>query len=195
MYGMPSGAYTMRMTLAGTTVSQPLQVVPDPRAGSTPAAEREHAAMVVALVAMTADIANELNGLRDVRAQARALAERAKSAPVTGRDAALEALIAGIDSLEAVVVNAPGSMGDPGALDVMSIAPRLNTDVAGLLSAVEGRSGPVTSGEREQLARLRQRAAAFHAAAERVMGADVERVNALLTGSGLAPAIVRKRAP
>jgi hypothetical protein len=151
--------------------------------------------MVVALVAMTADITNELTGLRDVRAQARALADRAKSAPVAVRDAALEALITSVDSLEAVVVNAPGSMGDPGALDVMSIAPRLNTDVAGLLSVVEGRSGPVTSGERGQLERLRQRAAAFHAAAERVMGADVERANALVTGSGLAPAIVRKRAP
>ena len=140
---------------------------------------------------MTAGITNELTDLRDVRSQASALAERAKSAPATGRDAALQALISSIDSLEGVIVNAPGSMGDPGALDVMSIAPRLNTDVAGLLSVVEGRSGPVTSGEREQLARLRQRAAAFHAAAERVMGADVERVNALVTGSGLAPAIVR----
>jgi len=63
-----------------------------------------------------------------------------------------------------------GSMSDPKALDILHFPPKLNTVVAGLLSALEGRSGPVTSGEREQLARLRKRVFAFHAAAQHAVG-------------------------
>ena len=194
MHAMPSGTYTVRMTLGGTTVSQPLEVVPDPRAGSTPAAEREHAAMVATLAATAADINRVLTDLRDVRSQARALAERARSAPIAARDAAIHALIAGIDSLESTVAS-PGASSDPGALDILQITPRLNTDFAGLLSAVEGTSAPVTSGEREQFARLRERASAFQAAAERLMTAEVDRANALVTSSGLTPPIARRRSP
>jgi len=194
MHAMPSGRYTVRMMLGGSTVSQPLEVVPDPRAGGTPASERAHAAMVVALVGMSEDVNRALTDLRDVRTQSRALAERARSPPVAARDAAIQSLLASIDSLEATVASG-GMSGDPGALDVMSVSPRLTTDVAGLLSAVEGTSAPVTSGEREQLARLRARVSAFHAAAERVMSADVERVNTLVTRSGLTPPIARKKSP
>jgi hypothetical protein len=187
---MPSGTYTVRMTLGPTTVSQSLQVVPDPRAGGTPAAEREHAAMVVALASMSAEITGTLTELRAVRSQARELVDRARSVPVAARDAAIHSLIVSIDSLESIVVSAPG-----GGFDILHIAPRLNTDVAGLLSAVEGTSAPVTSGERDQLARLRERASAFHTAAERVLSADVEHVNAQLTASGLTPPITRRRSP
>ena len=135
-----------------------------------------------------------LTDLRDVRTQTRALAEKAKSAPVAARDAALQSLIAHTDSLEALVVN--GSRpGGQGALDVMDISPKLNTDVSGLLSVVEGRSGPVTSGEREQLARLTKRASAFHAGAESAMTAELARVNTLVASSGLTPALARKRSP
>ena len=77
----------------------------------------------------------------------------------------------------------------------MHFTAELNTDVAGLLSAVEGSSALVTSGEREQLARLGARASAFRAAAERVLTADVERVNALVAATGLTPPIARRRSP
>ena len=192
MHAMPSGTYTIRLSLGGTTTSQQLAVSPDPRSGGTLASEREHGAMVVALATMSADINRALSELRDVRTQARTLAERARSAPVPARDAALQTLISRIDSLEAVVVSGGG--GESGALDIMSNPPRLNTDVSGLLSAVEGSSAPVTSGEREQLARLRPRVAAFRSGADRVLTTDLERLNTLLTGSGLT-AIARPKAP
>jgi photosystem II stability/assembly factor-like uncharacterized protein len=168
LHGMPSGTYNVRMTLGGTSVSQPLVVVPDPRSGSTPAAEREHAAMVATLLRMSEDLDGAIANLRDVRTQARGLAERARTAPSGARDAAIQSLIASVDSLETAVVTG-GAAGPPVALDVLNVAPKLNTDIAGLISAVEGISGPVTSGEREQLARLRARAAAFQTAAKRIL--------------------------
>jgi hypothetical protein len=102
--------------------------------------------------------------------------------------------MASIDSLESTVVSG-GSAPEPGALDIMHFTPRLNTDVSGLLSAVEGSSAPVTSGEREQLARLRQRASAFRAAAERVLTTDLERVNTLLRETNMTPLLTRPKAP
>ena len=190
---MPSGNYTVRMTLGSTTVSKPLAVLPDPRAGGTPVSEREHAAMVVTLTTMSADINRTLTELRDVRTQARALVEKASAAPVANRDASLRALIASIDSLESTIV--PASFPEPAPLDIMHFTPRLNTDVSGLLSAVEGSSAPVTSGEREQLARLRQRYSAFRATAERVLGGDMERVNALLRETNLTPLLTKPKSP
>ncbi len=190
VHAMPSGTYTLRMKLGTMVVSQPLRVLPDPRAGGTPADEREHAAMVVALTHGAADLNRDLTELRDVRSQARAVGERAKSAPVADRDAAIQSFIVGIDSLEAKAVSPPIA-----GIDIMHFTPRLTTDVSGLLSAIEGSSAPVTSGEREQLARLRKRAADFHASVERALTADVARINTLLTSSGLTPPIARRPSP
>jgi hypothetical protein len=149
--------------------------------------------MVVTLATMAADINRALTDLRDVRTQARASIDRARAAPVPARDSALRSLVSRIDSLEAAAVSG-AQMSDPGALDVMSYPPTLNTDVTGLLSAIEGSSAPVTSGEREQLARLRPRAAAFRAAADRLLTADLDRTNAQLTSTG-QPQIARPKAP
>jgi hypothetical protein len=190
VHAMPSGTYTARLTLAGTTVSQPFRVLPDPRAGGTPADEREHATMVTSLATMIADVNRLLTELRDVRSQTRALVERASSAPSASRDAALRSMIAGIDSVESTAVTETGG----GGIDIMHFTPKLNTDLSGLLSAVEGSSAPVTSGEREQFARLRTRFAALRASAERLLTSDLSRVNSLITSSGLTP-LTRRPSP
>ena len=184
VHGMPTGQYSVRMSLGRTTVSQSLTVVPDPRAGSTPSAEREHASMVATLSTMSTDLDRAIADLRDARTHARALAARALNAPVVPRDQAIQSLIVRVDSLEAAVVTG-GANGDPIALDVLHVSPKLNTDIAGMLASVEGISGPVTSGEREQLARLRQRASAFQVATARALTTDMDQVNALVAGSGL----------
>lgn len=190
VHAMPSGTYTLRMTLGSTIVSQPLKVIPDPRAGGTLADEREHAVMVTTLAGLSAELNRGVAELRDVRTQARALADRAKNAPVGPRDASLQSFIVAVDSLEASAVSPPIA-----GIDIMHYTPRLTTDVSGLLSAVEGSSAPVTSGEREQFARLRTRAADFRSAADRLLTVDLERLNALLASSGLTPPLARRRSP
>jgi len=192
LYAMRAGSYTVRMKLRGATLSAPLVVLPDPRAGGTAVAEREHGQMSAALANATADINRALADLREVRTQAKALAEKAKAAPSGTRDAAIQSLIKSVDSLESLVVNSSG-FAEPGPLDILHTAPKLLTDLAGLLSTVEGTSGPVTSGEREQFARLRTRAAQFSAASERTLTTELAKVNALVSASGLTPAITRRQ--
>jgi hypothetical protein len=179
------------MTLGQTVVTQPLRVLPDPRGGGTLADEREHTTMVRSLAQMSADLTRALADLRDVRTQAKSLAGREAPAPGPAQDA-LRSLVTRVDSLESIVFSA-GLEG--GGLDIMSVAPRLNTDVSGLLSAVEASSAPVTSGEREQLGRLRQRSTSFLAAAERALTVDVDHTNAALRSAGLGSAIARPRHP
>ena len=193
-FAMRAGSYTVRMKLGATTATRPLTVLPDPRAGGSLAAEREHGAMSASLAGMIADVNRHLAELRDVRTQAQSLAERGKSAPVAERDAAIQSFIASVDSLESVMVFR-GPAGVPGPLDILSNTPTLGTDLSGLLSTIEGTSGPVTSGERDQLARLRARAARFTSGAERVLTTGVSRVNALVGASGLTPPIARRPAP
>ncbi|HVT40321.1 MAG TPA: hypothetical protein VHE78_14865 [Gemmatimonadaceae bacterium] len=193
LHGTPTGIYRVRMTLGGTTVSESVAVVPDPRAGSTPAAERAHAAMLAALVSLSENLDRSIADLRNIRAQASGLADRARNAPDGPRDTAIQALIRSADSLEAAVVTG-GAGGPPVALDILHVAPRLNTDIAGFISGVEGISGPVTSGEREQFARLRARALAFQAVAQRTLTIELDLVNGLVTRTGLTP-IARKRVP
>jgi hypothetical protein len=194
-FAIRPGTFTVRMKLGSTTVSQPLVVVPDPRAGSTPGAELEHGTMTVTLANTIADVNRRLTELRDVRTQVRDLATRARGRASSELDQAIQTLIDDVDSLEASVVNGGGGMGQPGALDILSIAPKLNTDLSGLLSTVEGTSGPVTSGEREQLARLSERATRFASLADRALTTEVARVNALSSASGLTPGIVRRGSP
>ena len=194
LYALRAGSYTVRMKLGTTTVSQPLTVLPDPRAGGSAAAEREHGSMSAALAGMSGRVNRLLGELRDVRSQARSLAERARAAPVSERDAAIQSFIMAVDSLESVMFF-PSPPGDPAPLDILHNAPKLGTDLSGLSSAIDGTSGPVTSGEREQFARLRARATEFTSRAERVLTTGLARVNALVTASGLAPAITRRPAP
>jgi photosystem II stability/assembly factor-like uncharacterized protein len=194
LFAMRAGSYTIRMRLGATKVSQPLTVLADPRAGGSVAAEREHGSMSEALAGIIAHVNRLLAELRDARSQARLLAERARAAPVSERDAAMQSFIMSVDSLESVMVF-PGPPGEPGPLDILHNTPTLGTDLSGLLSTIEGTSGPVTSGEREQLARLRARATGFISGAERVLTTGVAQVNALATASGLTPAIARHPAP
>jgi photosystem II stability/assembly factor-like uncharacterized protein len=187
MVAMRPGSYVVRMTLGGSTVSHPLPVIADPRAGSTPAAEGEHFTMSLALAKMIDDVNGALADLRNVRTQARAQRQAGLS---PARDNSIRGLVRVIDSLEAIVVS--GSMSrDPGGLDILHNAPRLLGDLSGLLTAADGSSGPVTSGEREQLARLQTRVARFLAAVERVLTTEVARVN----GLGAEPKIERRVGP
>jgi len=187
LHPMPSGRYSVRATLGKTVLSEPLSLVPDPRAGGTVADEREHASMVRTLARMGADLSRTLTDLRDVRTQARAVAPR---------DASVDSLIGRIDSLESLVVNR-GTTRETGggALDIMDMSPRLQTDVNGLLGAVNGTSAPVTSGEREQFARLQQRGSAFLARSKSVLTVDLQRVNARLQSHGATPLAVHQPTP
>jgi hypothetical protein len=191
-FAMRAGPYVVRMKLGATTITQPLTVRPDPRAGGSAAAEREHGVMSASLAGMIADVNRYLADIRDVRAQARSIAERAKTTPAATRDAAIQALIASVDTLETVMFS-PGPPGEGAPFDILHNTPKLGTDLAGLLSTIEGTSGPVTSGERDQLARLRTRASRFTSSSERLLTADVARVNALIAASGVAPTITRRQ--
>jgi len=155
MYAMRAGTYTIRMRLGATTVSKPLSVLADPRANGSVLAEREHGTMSVALATTIADVNRTLDSLRAARTKAKASSNVDRS------------FVAEADSLESLIVNVGTE--NAGPLDILSNPPKLMTDLNGLQSTIEGTSGPVTSGEREQFARLKARSTSFLAGSNRLL--------------------------
>jgi len=118
-------------------------------------AEREHGTMSVALATTIADVNRTLDSLRAARTKAKASSNVDRS------------FVAEADSLESLIVNVGTE--NAGPLDILSNPPKLMTDLNGLQSTIEGTSGPVTSGEREQFARLKARSTSFLAGSNRLL--------------------------
>jgi hypothetical protein len=188
---LPSGRYTVRMTLGTTTTTQPLEIVPDPRTNSTHATEVVRYRLSHSLVATVAEMNSTLQKLRDARAQARSLAERAKASPNAELHGAIQTLMARIDSLERQLVVPPGGPSGPGQQTTLHTGNGFISEVSGLQNTIDNGFGPVTEGERWEQGDYDRQWAAIKGAANRVLMTDVPRVNALATAAGLMPGTSR----
>jgi len=189
---VPSGRYTVRMTLGAMTVTQPIEIVPDPRTTSTRATEMLRYQLSRSLASTVGQMNSTLQELRNVRRQAGSLAERAKASPAADRDRAIQALIKKVDSLERELVVPPGGPSGPGSQAVLHTGAGLISESSGLQSTIENGFGPVTEGERWEKDDYDRQWRAIKAAADRVLTADLQRVNSLLAASGITPVITRR---
>jgi hypothetical protein len=189
---VPSGRYTVRMTLGAMTATQPLEIVPDPRTMSTRATETLRYQLSRSLAGTVVEMNSTLQELRNVRRQAGSLAERAKASPAAERDRAIQALITKVDSLERELVVPPGGPSGPGSQAVLHTGSGLINETSGLQGTIESGSGPVTEGERWEKDDYDRQWKAIKAAAESFLTADLQRVNSLLAASGITPVITRR---
>jgi hypothetical protein len=143
------------------------------------------------LARQSVEINGTLHDLQDVRSQARAVSERAKSTPHPARDAAIRALIARLDSIERQLVP-PASVQVPGWQLILNTGFGFSAEVSTLQGVIEGGFGHVTEGERWEATDYAWRWAEIKKAADAALNHDVERVNALLQNTGLTPGITRK---
>jgi hypothetical protein len=187
---LPSGHYRVRMTAGRTTVSQPLDVLPDPRTSDTPLMQQGHAILARSLMESTAELNRLLAEVRDVRGQAQELAERAEDPGAPALQVALRSLTAKLDSVVSEL-SPPIDMRE-GSLQVLNLGLGLEGELSYLLSSVDGGSGPVTQGEQNRASEIQEELSLIGAMAERTMTEDVERVNALASSLGLGPGIVRR---
>jgi hypothetical protein len=188
---LPSGRYMVRMTLGATTVTQSLEIVPDPRTSSTRATESLRYQLSRSLARTVVEMNSTLQELRRVRTQARALAERAKDSPTAELHGAIQTLIAKIDSVERALVVPPGAPAGAGAQTVLHTGSGFISEASGLQSTLENGFGPVTEGERWEQAEYLRQSAVIKGAANRVLTTDLQRVNSLAAAAGLTPGIVR----
>ena len=189
---LPSGRYTVRMTLGPTTVTQPIEIVPDPRTTSTRATEALRYQLSRSLAGTVGEMNSTLQELRNVRRQAGSLSERTKASPAAERDRAIQALITKVDSLERDLAVPPGGPSGPGSQSVLHTGSGLISETSGLQGTIENGFGPVTEGERWEKDDYDRQWRAIKAAADRVLTADLQRVNSLLAASGITPVITRR---
>ena len=190
---MPSGDYTLRMTMGITDVSQPLDIVADPRTGNTPQTEDERLALVRHLMQVAADTSSELEELDNVLKQARDLEKRAKAAPQNVRDA-IVSFTTQLDSLDRRFQPfQPDPKDMTGDQTVLSVGLGPIEILASLQGAIDVGNGPVTQGERLRAQELEADCVKLRTLAGGTMTAGIAKVNALVTSAGLAPGITRHR--
>lgn len=125
-----------------------------------------------------------------MRTQATALGAQARTAPSPLRDAAIDSLIARLNVLEKAL--SPAFEPGPGFLEPLNIGLGIAGEISYLLRQVDGSSGPVTSGERLRATELEVQWVDLRSRVDRVLAADLQRVNNLAASTGLAGRIVRK---
>jgi photosystem II stability/assembly factor-like uncharacterized protein len=187
---MPEGHYAARMTLGSTAMTEPFDVISDPRTTSTVATETERmqlARHIMGVIAATQGVYNELS---DVLQQAHTLEKQAVHKPSKAREAALASLIAHLERIERRFQPPQGPAG-PGSQMVLTSGLGPVDQFDRVLSAVDGGEGPLDQGDRLRAKEVEALCVQVRTEAGTAMNADIPKINALLKSSGLSHAIVR----
>jgi hypothetical protein len=180
------------MRLGATTISQPLEVLMDPRVSTSIAWETEHTEMARAITARAVEINAALREVRDVKTQARAIAERAKANPNASRDAVLREYIALADSVDEKLLQNRYATG-PGTQDFLNYPPGLLSEYSYLIGLIDGSAGPLTQAERERFADLDDQWKKLRRRLDALLNVEMQRLNAALSSSGIAPGLSRPK--
>ncbi len=190
-YRVGPGTYTARLTLGSRTVSQPFDVLNDPRIQVIAAEQQQQIAVAKAIVAKVNEIHQAVTELRSVRDQANTLATRAKEIPDgTTLGAEAKKVSAKADTIEARLVQPKIKTFQ----DVINFRNGLSDQYMYLQEAVEGSAGPVTRGATERGSDLDAEWAQWRAKIEVLLGTDVPALNALAAQKGV-PAVIVKTKP
>src|SRR6185312_1375841 len=175
--------YTVKLTAAGQTYSQPLQIKPDPRVQVSPDALQQQFDLARRIESQRMDIArisNQAAGLRSRLTAARGNA--------SGRiSKSIDALVRKIDDVAGVKpeVNPANSIGKP-ATDFASLR-YLQGAYANLGASVESADVAPSSAKTQTLAKYQQILDAALAKWESVKTSDLPHLNAKLQSAGLGP--------
>ena len=169
------GQYRVRLTVAGRTFEQRFEVLKDPRVTATDDELREQLAWVKRGHAKVSSVHESVLKLRDVRAQATAVAGRTAAPPV--KDAAA-ALAAKLTAIEETLIQVRSE-------DPRMFPSKLNSRLATLLPLAEYSDSPPTKGLRDLYDHLVAQIDAELAKLDRVLAADVPAFNALCRQSGI----------
>jgi photosystem II stability/assembly factor-like uncharacterized protein len=190
-YRVAAGTYTARMTLGATTVSQPIEVVDDPRIRVDPADERKQVALAKALASRVDEIHKSVVELRSVRDQANALIARVKDTPdAASVAAAAKAIVAKVDTIEGRLVEPKHKTFQ----DVINFRNGLSDQFIYLQDAVDGSAGPMTQGATARSAELEQQWAEWRARIDALLTKDVPALNTLAAQKGIPAIVIPPRA-
>jgi photosystem II stability/assembly factor-like uncharacterized protein len=178
---VPPGAYQVRLTVGGHTLTQPFEVVRDPRVEAGDEALREQYAWASKCHALLTRVHDAVLTLRDTRAQAEGWVTRAQSARV--RDAA-RAIARTLSAIEGELIQVR-------AEDPRMFPSKLNSRLATVVALIEYSDAVPTRALRELHDSLAERIEVELGRLERCLTGDVTAFNALCFDEGAAAIVPR----
>lgn len=182
------GSYQVRLTAGSTVQTVPLSVVPDPRTSHPAAAYAEQGTASAELQQMMTDLLRGVRSLRGAREQVTGLVNRSEGRPegaaLKSAGDSLAKRLADMD--DALVGKATNGQ------DIINYPTRFDTQVAGLLGAIDGAEPPLTAGQKARLADVRGEWARHQTALDQLLGRDLEAFNALVREKGVPAVVVPK---
>jgi hypothetical protein len=187
------GAYTVRLSAAGKTLTAPLKVVPDPR-GDLPQNDLE-AQLTFALrvrddISRLTDLVNQVRSVRDqLKGRNTALAPRKGENGIGDLMKASDSVIAKANALEDKLHNPSAEV----VYDILAMkgGTRLYSRLAPLQMWAMEAAGPPTSGMTQVLAEQEEELAALEAETKQFLSTDVASVNQRASQLGMGYVIVR----
>jgi photosystem II stability/assembly factor-like uncharacterized protein len=179
---MPPGSYQARLTVNGRTLTQPFEIVKDPRVRATDADLREQFTWAKKAHDLLTRVHDAVLMLRDVRAQAEAWAARVETPAVRDAAAALARTLSSIED-ELIQVRSENPRMFPS---------KLNTRIATVVPLIDYSDAAPTEALRDLTESLALRTGMELAKLDRCLAEDVAAFNALCRDAGVA-AIVPSR--
>ena len=180
---VPPGTYQVRLTVGGRTLTQPIEIVRDPRGPATDDDLREQYAWATRSHELLTRVHDAVLTLREVRAQAEAWAGRAQAPRV--KDAA-QALARALTAIEGELIQVRAD-------DPRMFPAKLNSRLATVVTLIEYSDSAPTQALRELSETLAGRIQAELAKLDRCLGEDVPAFNALCFDEGAAAIVARSR--
>ena len=181
-YRVAPGAYTVRLTAAGKTYTQPLQVLPDPRLPLTAEEIARQQRLAGRLHARANEVFRAVRDLRSVREQLAVVSRNVSGANADSVKALGARLQARIDTLERALVQTQTTNNQ----DVINYRGGIIDQVLWLSGLADESAGAPTRAMDERAAEIDAAWAPLQARVRALLDRDVAAVNALLAG---APAI------
>jgi photosystem II stability/assembly factor-like uncharacterized protein len=180
------GPYEVRLTVGDQTLTQPCEIVKDPRVQTSVAGLKAQHDLLQQIYSKISAVHNGINLLRDVTAQAKGWSER-MGKKEKGKEiaAAADALVKKLAEIEDVLI-IPGEQDDTFGLNVRV---RLNAKLASLIPIVASADRAPTKQAGELFAVYAAQADEQLAALQALLDSDLEGINTLIQDANV-PAIV-----
>ncbi len=186
------GAYTVRLKYGDAALTQRLEVRPNPALRVTDAELKAQAELLAKIRDRISETHHAVLKIRDVRAQAKTIRERAEK---LGKGEALaareKALAEKLTAAEERLVNPKHKSSQ----DVLNFPPRLDHEFIGLASVVSSADAPPTKASIELYEQLEKKLAGVLAELKAVLEGDLAEFNRAVTGAGIPPVVVVPRVP
>jgi len=173
---VPPGSYTVDLKIGSSTLSQPFEILPDPRTGSTQEEYEAGYELAKQVHAKLSELHEGVNQLRRVRKQIDAWADQLNKDEVTK---AADDLKAKLREVEDGLIQWRAKAGQ----DTLNFPVMLNAKLAALIAGINGAEGKPTDQTRDLFADLSKRTDALLARLSDILKTEVPKFNALVKQS------------